>query len=204
MSKVGKNKKQKNKEGAEIMSAEEQNVTEVNNEDINEEVSEDNTQAPETVEDEPVSVAVEVDEFEEYPDVKGDEELIELRNLIKDYVDAVRDPNTENFTHKNTMLFIKMCKYVIRKDKVKLVEYLFEGLIKGHTGDLINGQTVFMFMEKVNDGDKAKVETLYTSLKALYDYLIRPKKFGFPLDIETIKKVYGGDSLSNFIKKKTN
>lgn len=133
-----------------------------------------------------------------------DPDAIVLYDLIEDYLNSIINNVGINRTEDNLIKFIKIAKHIARKDKVKLIKIFFEEIVQGNFKHLMAQELVFQHINKVNDVDKIKIETMYTALMALEEHLRRPKRFGFPLDLDKVRQGFGGDSLVAFIKSYLN
>ena len=129
-----------------------------------------------------------------------DPDSIVLYELIEDYLNSVINNTSVNRTEENLIKFIKVAKFIAKKDKIKFIKIFFEELVQGNFKHLMAPDLVFQYINKINDVDKIKIETLYTALMTLDEFLKRPKKFGYPLDLERVRDGFTGDSLIAFIK----
>lgn len=133
-----------------------------------------------------------------------DPDAVVLYELIEDYLNSILNNVGINRTEENLIKFIKIAKHIARKDKVKLIKIFFEEIVQGNFKHLMAQELVFQHINKVNDIDKIKIETMYTALMTLEEHLKRPKRFGFPLDLDKVRQGFSGDSLVAFIKSYLN
>lgn len=133
-----------------------------------------------------------------------DPDAVVLYELIEDYLNSILNNVGINRTEDNLIKFIKIAKHIARKDKVKLIKIFFLEIVQGNFKHLMAQELVFQHINKVNDIDKIKIETMYTALMTLEEHLKRPKRFGFPLDLDKVRQGFGGESLATFIKSYLN
>lgn len=134
--------------------------------------------------------------------VTDDADVIQLYKLMNDYIKNIQLGAGTNRTEENIIKFVNIGKFIAKRNRTKLIEVFYTEIVAGVRSNLMAPDLVFQFINKVNDDQKRNIETLYTSLLALRDYLEKPKaKVGFPLDLKKIEQAFGGNSISVFIKK---
>lgn len=159
--------------------------------DAEPEVAEQNMMSPEVLNDDP---------FKTPP--TDDADILQLYKLMNDYIRNIRLGAGIGRTEENVVKFVAIGKFISRRNRMRLVEIFYTEIMSSAMSNIMAQDLVFQFMEKINDEDKGKIQTLYTSLMALRKWLESPKnKLGFPLDMKKIDDSFGGEALSGFLKK---
>lgn len=136
------------------------------------------------------------------PENETDPDVIELYRLMNSYIKNIQLEANAKRVEENVIKFVAIGKFISRRNREKLVEIFFTEIMSASMSLIMSQDLVFQFIEKVNDDDKRKIQTLYTSLMALRSWLENPKhKLGFPLDFDKVEDAFGGNALSNFIKR---
>ena len=136
------------------------------------------------------------------PENETDPDVIELYRLMNSYVKNIQLESNSKRVEENVIKFVAIGKFISRRNREKLVEVFFTEIMSSSMSFIMSQDLVFQFIERINDDDKRKIQTLYTSLMTLRTWLENPKhKLGFPLDFGKIEDSFGGNALSNFIKR---
>lgn len=124
---------------------------------------------------------------------------VTLQAFIEEYLNYIQ-LKTPSSLQASLSIAIQMVRFLIKNNNMNLYKYVFEKLFRSESKNIIVPEVVFQYLHMNKDSDKVKVEALYSTMVALDRHLKRPKKMGFPLDLNQVTIQFGNDGLANFVK----